>query len=89
MNRKPYYSNYIEIENKKKTSNVKLFKSILDKIGNNLLSINDFYIEYRCNIEKFIIYNDKINNYLKLLPYIEIELIKLYNEGKITYVGYQ
>ena len=89
MNRKLSKSNYIEIQNKHKKSNIQLFKNIIENINNQNLSIKDFFLDKSCNIEKFIVYDDKKSYYIKELPNIEIELIKLYNNGTISYVGYQ
>ena len=88
LNRKLSYQHYIEIENKHKKTNIHIFKNIIDKL-NNKLSINDFYLDKSCNIERFILYSDKIKDYLHELSYIEKLLIELYNNAIITYVGFQ
>jgi len=88
MSRKLNYQHYIEIENKHKKTNIHLFKNIIEKL-NNKLSINDFFLDKSCNIERFIIYSDKIKDYLHELSNIEKILMKLYNDGTISYVGFQ
>lgn len=82
-------NNYIEIQNKEKKSNIKIFKNIIKNLNNKNLLINDFILDKSCNIEKFIVYKDKKKYYIEELPNIEIELIKLYNNGIISYVGFQ
>lgn len=88
MNRKLSYQHYIEIQNKHKKTNIHIFKSIIEKL-NNKLSINDFILDKSCDIERFILYSDKIKDYLQELSHIEKILMKLYDDGTITYVGFQ
>jgi hypothetical protein len=88
LNRKLSYQHYIEIENKHKKPNIHIFKNIIDKL-NNKLSINDFFLDKSCNIERFILYSDKIKDYLNELSHIEQILIDLYNDAIISYVGFQ
>ncbi len=88
MNRKLSYQHYIEIQNKHKKTNTHIFKNIIEKL-NNKLSINDFFLDKSCDIERFIIYKDKLKDYLEELSQIEKILMKLYNDGTISYVGFQ
>ena len=88
LNRKLSYHHYIEIENKHKKTNIHIFKNIIETL-NNKLSINDFFLDTSCDIERFIVYIDKIKDYLHELSQIEKVLTKLYNNGTITYVGFQ
>jgi hypothetical protein len=88
LNRKLSYQHYIEIENKHKKTNIHIFKNIIDKL-NNKLSINDFFLDKSCRIERFVLYSDKIKDYLYELSNIEKILMQLYNDGKISYVGFQ
>jgi len=80
-------NSYIEIILNNKNSNL---KDILDYIIKNTdLSINDFEIDFKCSIPKFIIYKDKEEIYINQLYKIETEIQKLYENNIIKYAGYQ
>lgn len=96
MKRELNRKHYIEIESKhKKTNKLLLYNIMMSLSKYNIdkenITINDFYIDTSCHIERFILYSDKTDKYIKSLPYIEIELKKLYEEGNgnILYIGYQ
>jgi hypothetical protein len=85
-------NNYIEIiiSNNKQTKKIKqndIFNEILKSIDN--LTINDFEVDLKCSIPRFILYKDKEYIYKSNFEIIEKNIIKLYNDKVIQYAGYQ
>ena len=80
-------NSYIEIILNDKKINLKDILQYIIRTTN--LSINDFDIDFKCSLPRFIIYSEKEEIYLRQLYKIEKEIKQLYEDNIIKYAGYQ